>query len=255
MTAPRTALVIAGGLGSRLAVDRPEHPKPLLPVCGVPLLALGWMQLRRHGVEEIHFSLRHRAEELIAFVTDHLADGVARVHFHVEAEPLGTIGALALLRARTEPVLVVNADLLSGIDLGRLGAAHAARGSDLTIAVHWQRQRLELGEVACDVDGRVEAYLEKPLKEYRISSGTYVVGSRVLRLLGSPTWLPFPELVERALSTGCRVHAHDHGAAWLDVNDLAGLARAQRWLGDDPVAFGLRPEELDATVLRLGIRT
>lgn len=253
MTAPSTALVLAGGQGTRMAATHADVPKPLVRVRGMPLLTLVLRQLRRHGVEDVHLALRHRAAE----IEEHLArDGTPdfrSLRCHREQLPLGTAGALALLAAVPGDVLVVNADLLSGIDLGMLGRVHAERRADMTIATHWENRRLELGEVLVDGDERVTDYVEKPIKRYRISSGTYVVGRRVRELVGPAGWLPLPELVQRAIAARMRVVAHDHGAAWIDVNTSADLVVAERLLADDPIAFGLRADELQSAVLRWGI--
>lgn len=253
MTAPQQALVIAGGQGTRMAPAQADVPKPLVRVCGVPLLAHVCHTLRRHGVRRVHFALRHEAATIERFVRDELAADFDEVHFLVEHEPLGTVGALALLPRNDAEVLVLNGDLLSGIDLTRLREVHCERRADLTIATHWEQQRLELGEVLVDADERVTAYREKPVKRYRISSGTYVVGPAVRALLGAPAWLPFPELVQRTLAVGLTVVAHDHGAAWLDVNTPTQLADAERRLADDPLAFGMDPRELRDATLRWGI--
>ncbi|MBK8977788.1 MAG: nucleotidyltransferase family protein [Planctomycetes bacterium] len=248
-----TALVFAGGRGSRMSVSQGELPKPLVPVLGIPLLALNLLQLRRHGVRHVHFALRHCADDIARFARAHFSSRFDSLTFHVEDEPLGTIGALAWLRDAERCVLTVNADLLSGIDLGSMWVRHRDTGADLTIATHDERHRLRLGEVLIDDDGRVTGYLEKPIKRYRISSGTYLFAPTALRLLDEPRWQPFPALVHRALGAGLRLTTYHHDAPWLDVNDAADLAAAERMLGEDPVGFGLDPRQLHDEVLRLGV--
>ncbi|MCA8976305.1 MAG: nucleotidyltransferase family protein [Planctomycetes bacterium] len=253
MTAPATALVIAGGQGTRMASSYADLAKPLVRVHGVPLIAHVFRSLRRHGVNEVYLALRHRGAQLETFVREHLTTGFAAVHFLHEDEPLGTIGSRALLPDAAGAVLVQSGALLSGIDLTELGRVHHARGADLTIATHWERPRLELGEVLTDDDERVTGYLEKPVKRYRISSGTYIVGPAARRLLGAPRWLPFPELVQMTLAAGLAVRAHDHGAPWIDVNTPEQATAAESMLADDPIGFGMHPEELRDATLRWGI--
>lgn len=253
-TAPAIALVIAGGQGTRLAATHGALPKPLVAIHGMPLLAHVFHQLRRHGVQQVYVALRHRAAEIEAFVRRHLLGGFRAVHCLHETQPLGTAGALGLLPRSAHEVLVLNGDLLSGIDLTVLAGVHQRRHSDLSIATHWESRRLELGEVVVDGDECVTDYLEKPLKRYRISSGTYVVGPAVRALVDGSKWLPFPDLVQQALGLGLRVHAHDHGAAWIDVNTAEQAAAAERLLREDPLAFGLHPSELHEAALQFGIQ-
>ncbi len=246
MAEPRKALVLAGGRGTRMARAHPATPKPLVPVCGIPLLVIHLRRLLAAGYGEIHLALRHRAGEIIRFLREESGLPGKKLFFHVEEEPLGTGGALAWFRSSAGPVLALNGDLLSAIDYGAMEAFHEKRGADLTIAHHAERRRLKLGEVILDTEDRILEYREKPLKEYRISSGTYLVGKKVLELLGEEEWTPFPEVVERSLQAGLKVLGFAHSSPWIDVNDARDLARAEEMLREDPVAFGLEPREVKA---------
>jgi NDP-sugar pyrophosphorylase family protein len=246
-----TALVFAGGRGSRMSASRDDQPKPLIAVLGIPLLALNLLQLQRHGIHHLHMALRHRAEEIEGFTRRYFGDHFESITCHVETEPLGTIGALAWLRDGDRPVVTVNADLLSGIDLTAMFRHHDDHGADLTIATHDEQHRLRLGEVLVDDDGVVTGYLEKPIKRYRISSGTYLFAPSALQLLGEPQWQPFPGLVHRALGAGLLAHSFHHDAAWIDVNDESDLAAAERMLREDPVGFGFDPRQLREEARRL----
>jgi hypothetical protein len=121
-------------------------------------------------------------------------------------------------------IAVMNGDLLSGVDLGGLFAFHREHQADLTIATHAEHHRLKLGEVVTGPDHRVVDYVEKPVKEYRISSGIYLVEPPVLRLLERREWLGFPELARRAIGSGLRVIPGGTSAA------RAGSASAGRIL-------------------------
>ena len=186
-------LIMAGGEGTRMARTRPQVPKAMVEVGGVPLVVRSLQRLRTAGITDVRVSLHHRAQEIIhALRRRSDLDGVA-ISFIVEEEPLGTIGALAELDGVDRDVLVQNADLLSSIDLDALCATHRNREAGLTIATHFEHHRLKLGEVITDGQGRVTRYREKPVKEYRISSGTYVVSPDCLSLCKSCVFTPFPD--------------------------------------------------------------
>jgi len=239
------ALLVAGGRGERLARTHPDRPKALLEVGGVALLDRNLERLRAAGLCDVWIAVGHRSDEIAAHMKRRGAhrDGAAAAangrapELLVEVQPLGTIGALASLPEPARTALVVNADLLSAIDLRALLAVHAERAADLTIATHFEEHRLKLGEVAVDAEGRVTAYLEKPVKRFRISSGTYVVGARARALLVAGEPCAFPTLVERALARRLAVVHHDHGAPWLDVNDADDLAAAERLLAAERPRF------------------
>jgi dTDP-glucose pyrophosphorylase len=232
-------MVMAGGSGTRMATSHPRVPKPLVEVGGVPLVEIVLRQLLQAGVTEIVLALRHESERLRRWIETHPLRLADRVRCLVEPEPLGTIGALFELRAERRTVLVMNGDLVSGVDLRGLHASHRASRADLTIATHGEFHRLRLGEVVADADHRVTDYREKPVKEYRISSGIYLVEPGVLALLQRREWLGFPDLVQRCIRAGLHVVEHFHQEPWLDVNDEADLREAQEMVRRDPVRFGL----------------
>ena len=233
-------MVMAGGRGTRMAASHPFAPKTLVHVAGVPLLEIVLDQLQRGGVPEICVALRHEAERIQRWVAALPGAAEGRVRCLVEPEPLGTIGALWLVRDEQRTIAVMNGDLLSGVDLAAMFAFHRERGADLTIATHTEYHRLKLGEVVTR-DDRVVEYREKPVKEYRISSGIYLLEPSVLRLLVRCEWLGFPDLARRAIDAGLRVLEYFHDEPWLDVNDAADLAQAEEMLRRDPAAFGLPP--------------
>lgn len=157
-TANLRALVLAGGLGTRLRPVVPTLPKVLAPVAGAPFLAhvLGWLQ--RWGVEEVVLCLGYRAEQVIAAAPGLGAPG-QRLHFSVEPEPRGTAGALRLARGWAEGrVLVLNGDSLPELDLGAMVAAHRALGCPCTLAAARVPDGTRYGTLEVGGDGRVRAF-------------------------------------------------------------------------------------------------
>jgi NDP-sugar pyrophosphorylase family protein len=232
------ALVMAGGAGSRMARTTPLVPKPLVTVGGEPLILLTIRRLLAVGIDDIRVAVHHRGQEIIHELRRRRDLPQERIGFIVEEDPLGTIGALAELRGVDSDVLVQNGDLLSGIDLGALLRHHRDGAADLTVATHLEHHRLRLGEVVTDGDGTVLDYLEKPVKQFRISSGTNVIGPRCLELCPPCVFTPFPEFVREAVRRGRRVVEFHHDKPWIDVNDGADLRCAERMFEDDPVGFG-----------------
>jgi NDP-mannose synthase len=238
------ALIMAGGSGTRMARTRPDVPKPLVRVCGIPIVEILIRQILQAGVRDVRLALRHGADRIIRHFSDGRVAPAGVVKFLVEERPLGTIGALAQLHEERKTILVANGDLLSGVPLAELFRGHRDRAADLTIATHTEYHRLRLGEVVVGAESRVLDYVEKPIKEYRISSGIYLIEPPVLDLMVEDEWLPFPDLARRAIDAGLRVLEHPHLELWIDVNDEADLATATEMVARDPVAFGLDPEEI-----------
>jgi NDP-sugar pyrophosphorylase family protein len=246
MTGRTMALIMAGGEGRRMARSQPGVPKALVEVAGFPLIVLSIRRLAEAGIRDIRVSVHHRAQEIIHELRRRSDIPQAGLEFIVEEEPLGTIGALAEFRDLCGDVLVQNADLLSGIDLRAMLSRHRERDADVTIATHIEYHRLKLGEVLTRSKGEVVEYSEKPIKQYRISSGTYVVSPGSLSICEPSVYSPLPDFVNLAIEGGKRVIEFHHDAPWIDVNDEADLIRAQTMFEEDPVAFGIHPRERDA---------
>ena len=235
---PPAAMIVAGGHGRRMARTH-AVPKPLVPLAGIPLIEIVVRKCLRAGFRPVTLALGHAAEEILAHVRgcgDLAQDEISSV---IESEPLGTAGALSLLDAWRGTQLLVNGDLLSAIDLEQMLERHRRWQADLTIAVHFESHRLELGEVVTADEERVTDYLEKPLKQYRISSGTYLLEPSMCELIPCGQAIDVPDLVHGAVRAGRRVFAHVHGRPWIDVNDAALRGRAEQMLCASPEIFGV----------------
>ncbi len=160
----------------------------------------------------------------------------ARVACLEETSPLGTIGAVSALPATDGPVLVVNVDNLTALSLRTLVAFHEAHAAALTIASHVERVHVPCGELELAGD-RVTAYREKPLKPVTASSGTYVVGPSAREVMGSGRRWDVPALASTLIARSETVCALRHDAPWIDVNDAATIARAERLIAGHRDAF------------------
>ena len=236
------ALIMAGGEGTRMAKTRPTVPKPLVDLGGIPLVEIMIRQLLNTGLRDIRLALRHKADMIIEHIKKCPGIDQEGLQFIVEDEPLGTIGSLAQMKDSGTTVLVMNGDLLSGLDLKALIDFHKGKGADMTIATHTEYHRLKLGEVIGGDDHRVVDYLEKPVKEYRISSGIYLIEPPLLALCKEREWLQFPHLVKSAIEVKLKILEYFHTEPWLDINNEEDLTQAREMFLQDPVAFGIDPD-------------
>ncbi|HEU4557807.1 MAG TPA: sugar phosphate nucleotidyltransferase [Longimicrobium sp.] len=235
-----TALVMAGGRSQRMRATRgPEH-KALVPVLGVPLLERNLCALLSAGFSDLAVVVGADEPELEAYVSSRgvllaRARG-ATLQCLREAAPLGTLGAAGLLRDRPGPVLVVNVDNLTAIDLAALVAHHLAERAEMTVATHHEAFRIPFGELHVR-DGVVTGYREKPALPVRISSGTYVVSREVCAAIEPGRRTDTPALCMRLVERGARVAAYEHARPWIDVNDAESLVRAEELVRAHPEAF------------------
>ena len=148
----------------------------------------------------------------------------------------------------------MNVDNLTALNLKSLVAHHRECGTAFTIATHLEPFRIPFGEVKVE-SGYITAYLEKPTRDIRISSGTYVIGPEACDLIkkGRPTSVP--ELVNKLLEKGKSVAAFEHDSAWIDVNDAAAVEKAERLINDHLEEFEYWDQTPDSELASLLFRT
>jgi len=156
-----TAVILAGGVGSRLRSVVSDRPKGLAAIRGRPFLAYLLDQLADAGARRVVFSTGHLAEQVEA------AFGPAwrgmQVAYSPEPAPLGTGGGLRLAAGRvaTPTLLVMNGDSFCGVNLTAFVRDHVAHGRAPAIVLAHQADTARFGRVECDANHRIAAFLEK----------------------------------------------------------------------------------------------
>jgi NDP-sugar pyrophosphorylase family protein len=218
------AVVLVGGLGTRLRPLTYHAPKQMLPVVNKPMIEWAIANVAAHGVDEVVLSLGYGADAFVEAYPDGVCAGVA-LHFAVEDEPLDTAGAIrfaALDAGFDERFLVLNSDVITDLDVSKLLAFHDAHEAEGTIALHEVDDPSRYGVVPTDADDRVVAFVEKPpageAPTNRINAGTYVLEPSVLDRIPDGRRVSieretFPALV----SDGTLYAMNDGGAYWIDT--------------------------------------
>ena len=220
------AVVLAGGRGTRLAPYTTAFPKPLVPVGGVPIIEIVLRQLRWYGVREVILSVGYLAELIEAyFSTRRPIPGLTIKYLH-ESRPLGTAGALGLLGDVDENLLVMNGDILTTLDFGRMIEFHLANKPALTIAVHPKNVKIDLGVLRVDGQSNIVGYDEKPSLDYLCSMGIYMYSRAALEAIEYGQPLDFPDLVVRMLEQGRTALAYQPDCYWLDIGRHDDYERA-----------------------------
>lgn len=210
------AIILAGGRGARLQPYTTVLPKPLMPIGDVPILDIVIRQLASCGFSDVVITVGHLAELLMAYFNDGSRYGV-KITYSREDRPLGTAGPIGLIDGLNETFLVMNGDVLTDLDYGRLVACHRAAGGLATIATTRRTVRVESGVVQADDRNRVQNYVEKPEIDYVVSMGIYVFEPGVLQLIPRGEPCDLPDLVLRMLSAGKQVNQYPHTGRWLDI--------------------------------------
>jgi NDP-sugar pyrophosphorylase family protein len=188
-------------------------------------------QLKAHGFERITVATGYLAELIEAFFRDGSAYGVP-IDYYREQEPLGTVGALALIEGLADDdVLVMNGDVLTDIDYGALLERHSASDAAATIATKVRNIQISLGVLRFGDNGgdstRLTGYDEKPTLDYAASMGVYCFAPRALSHIEPGEHLDFPDLILRLIAAGETVRAWPSEDYWLDIGRHEDYEQAQ----------------------------
>lgn len=229
---PNWAVVMAGGRGERLRPLTDSMPKPMVRVAGRPILERIVLHLVGVGIRRVFLSVNYKAE----VIEGHFGDGVAfgcHIEYLREETPLGTGGALSLLPATpSDPLVVLNGDLLTQVDVGRMLAFHAKKRDKATVGVYEYVHTVPFGVV--DLQGeRIVAMREKPTHSWQTNAGIYVLEPELLARVPRNTYFPLPALVEECLEKNETVGAFRLEEDWIDVGHHRELQRA-RGEGESP---------------------
>jgi mannose-1-phosphate guanylyltransferase len=243
------AVLLVGGLGTRLRPLTLRCPKPMLPVGGVPFVAHQLARAAAAGVDRVVLATAYRPDAF-ALLGDGSQWGV-QLELVTEEEPLGTGGAIAnaaaALRSRLDdPVVILNGDVLSGHDLA----------AQLAALVEVEDARA-FGSVPTDESGRVTAFLEKspdpPTNQ--INAGCYVFQRSVIDAIPAGRVVSVErETFPGLLSSGSVVLGYVETAYWLDLGTPAALVQ-----GSADVVRGVLPSPAlpgpvgEALILRGGV--
>jgi D-glycero-alpha-D-manno-heptose 1-phosphate guanylyltransferase len=170
------AVILAGGMGTRLRSAVPDLPKCMAPVAGHPFLYHVIVYLQQQGIQRFIFSLGYMSDAIISYVREHhpAVDAV----FSVETDPLGTGGAikLACAKAVTDDILVMNGDTLFSAAVTDLATVHRIQKAHCTLALKPMRNFDRYGVVMLNEEGRVIDFSEKRFYESGyINGGVYLL--------------------------------------------------------------------------------
>lgn len=225
------AVIMAGGLGTRLRPLTDDTPKPMLSVAGRP--AMEWIveQLREAGIHRMNVATHYRPEK----IRDHFGDGSqfgVEIAYVNEELPLGTGGALGLLPPPDTPFIVVNADVITHLDVTKMLDFHQENEADMTVAITRQDLEVPFGIVECEGPA-LRQLREKPKLPFLVNAGIYLLEPRVYEFI--PTGgerFNMTDLIQRLLDAGRPVVGFPIREYWMDIGGLQNYKLVQSHLDD-----------------------
>lgn len=213
---PNIAVIMAGGLGSRLGDLTKETPKPLLPVGGRPIISIIVDQLRKHGITDIFVSINYKADKIKAYFNENKVPNT-NISYLEEKEFLGTAGSLSLLKQREDnDIIVINGDILSPINFASLLDFHKNSGKSMTICTREFNLQIPYGVLQMKGNELISIE-EKPSQNMFINAGCYILAPNLLRHIPYNKRFDMPQLIDIALKQEKGVCCYPVSDFWLDI--------------------------------------
>jgi dTDP-glucose pyrophosphorylase len=222
-----TVVLMAGGFGKRMMPYTETRPKPMLEVAGKPLLQHALERARADGFTRFLITLHYLPQVIQAHFGDGSAFDVDIDYVH-EDTPLGTAGALSLIKDRPSvPMIVANGDILTDVRFSDMLEFHRQHGATATMAVREHEYHNPFGVVQTD-GVNITAFEEKPVWRTKINAGLYVLNPEALDLLTPNSHCNMPTLFERIQAKASRTIVYPMHETWMDVGNPQDLLNANR---------------------------
>jgi D-glycero-alpha-D-manno-heptose 1-phosphate guanylyltransferase len=172
----KEAIILAGGLGTRLRTVVSDVPKCMAPINGIPFIHFIITYLKKEGIKKFIFSVGYKSDNIVDYVSKTFPD--LETQFVTEDTPLGTGGAikLACSKVKSSDVFVLNGDTIFNINLKDFFEFHTSKKADFTVALKQMKDFSRYGSVEINKDCSINAFHEKTFcKKGFINGGIYVL--------------------------------------------------------------------------------
>ena len=230
-----SAIIMAGGEGSRLRPLTCETPKPMVPILGKPILSYTLQLLQKHHITDVGVTLQYLPNRITSVFGNKTREGLT-LHYYHEKEPLGTAGgvlqAVKTMQNRSDTLLILSGDGLTDCDLTHAIQFHKQKHALATLVLKKVQAPLEYGVVLADDDGRVRRFVEKPgwgeVYSDTVNTGIYVLDPEALSYI--PEGKPYDfgkDLFPLLVRENKDVFAFVSDAYWCDIGDQSAYVQAQ----------------------------
>jgi dTDP-glucose pyrophosphorylase len=224
---PIDAVIMAGGVGSRLMPLTKDVPKPMLLVGGKPIMEYNVDLLRSFGISNLTLSVKYLKE----VIQDYYQDGASKemaINYITEDEPLGTIGAVNQIKEfYNDYVLVMNSDLLTNLNLAKMFEELTNNKADMIVATTDYQVKIPYGVIESD-GNQIIALKEKPTYTYYSNAGIYIFKKELTKLIPKDTYFNATDFLEKLMAEGKKVLHYPIKQYWLDIGKHADYEQAQK---------------------------
>lgn len=244
------AVIIAGGLGTRLRPLTYNTPKPIVPMANRPFVLHQIELLRKHGIKEIILNLHYLLDNIRKILEDGKKLGV-KIHYSIEEVPLGTAGAVKNAEGffDEEPIVVFNGDIVTDINISQVVKSHYQNKARATLTLTRVEDPTAYGLIITDKKGMVTHFVEKPSWEQvanysvmgsadTINAGIYVLDPKIFK--GVPPRVEYSferQLFPSLLEQGDPIYGYVSDRYWIDIGNPSQYRQAHEAIMRDQVSF------------------
>ncbi len=220
------AVIIAGGLGTRLRPLTNNTPKPVVPVVNRPFIVHQVEHLAKHGIDEIILNLHYLPHEIKKIMEAEAKRWGIKIRYSLEETPLGTAGAVKNAEQffDDEPLVIFNGDILTDINISKVVNFHRNKNATVTLTLTEVEDPTPFGLILTDKDGRVTQFIEKPswdeVTVKTVNAGIYVVDPKIFKDVPKGEPHSFErQLYPALLKAGAPIYGYLSRAYWIDIGN------------------------------------
>ena len=218
-------VLMVGGLGTRLRPLTENTPKPMLKVGNRPILETIILNFKKYGFTNIILCVSYKADIIKEYFKDGSHFGV-NIEYVYENKRMGTAGALSLIKDKlTESFFVMNGDLLTNINFEHMMEYHLSNKSIATMGVREYDFQIPYGVVNVDAEN-ILSIQEKPVYNYFVSGGVYVLNNKVLDFIPNDEFYDMPTLFEIIIGKNMKSVSFPIREYWLDIGRMEEFEKA-----------------------------
>ena len=223
---PNSVLLMAGGRGERLMPLTENCPKPLIKINGKPLLEIILEKCIKAGLRNFYISVHYLSDQIINYFGNGEKWDISISYLH-EDKPMGTAGSLSLLpKTINHPLLIMNGDILTKINIPQFLDFHENNSADITIAGSEHYYTSPYGVV--EVEGiNFKSIIEKPTFKNFINAGIYIIDPSIIKDLNDEEYLDMPDLLNKRLRGNYKKVVYPIHEYWLDIGRIDSLNKAK----------------------------
>ncbi len=228
----KTAVILAGGKGTRLEEHTENLPKPLVPIAGKPILERMIEWLKKNGVENIILGVAYK-KEMIKNYFENGKDLGVNIQYVEHDENGGTEDAfktdIEKSKIQDENFYAMNGDQITNLDLRKLAKTHLKNNAIVTIATI--KLRTNFGVINKNKKNQIIEFKEKgEVPDKIMNSGIYIFNKKIKNYLqgGNIEEQAFRKLIKKG-----KIYSHNHEGVWLTINDKKELKQADNFLRDN----------------------